>query len=157
MVISTKHEPTGAEADESLGVGYPPPAQIMGALMNSIFLDVLDQDVARLKRLNGLLEALPSETRNGLRPVKLLTLRPSRDLGRLARDYEAQLPRGFRCLTRGLGTRESRGADALSLVPFQSDYLRRLMDQGGADAEARSEEIEQFFAADTPVEGARQS
>ncbi len=154
MVISTKHEPTPA-AGEQQAVRYPPPAQVMGALMNSIFLDVLDQDVRRLERLNQLLEEIPNEKRNGLRPVKLLTLRPSRDLGALARDYEPQLPRGFRFLTRGLGTREAGSADALSLVLFQPDYLRRLMDQGAADAESRGEEIEQFLSADTPVEGAK--
>ena len=136
MVISTKHVPTDPEAATPGSAAYPPPAQVVGALMNSVFLDVLDQDVLVLERLNRYLERLPHAERNGLRPVKLLTLRPSRDLGRLARDYESQLPRGFRFLTRGLGTRETSSPDALSLVLFQPDYLRRLIDQGEADAEA---------------------
>jgi len=126
-------------------VGYPPPAQVAGVLMNAIFLDLLDQDVHRLERLNGLLEELPPERRKGLRPIRLLSLRPSEDLGRMASQYEPQLPRGFRFLTRGLGTRETASPDALSLVLFQPDYICRLMDQGEADAEAQSDQIESFL------------
>jgi NTE family protein len=105
---------------------------------------VIDQDALRLERLNRLLRRLPEEQRDGLRIVDLLVLRPSRDLGRLARDYEPRLPGAFRVLTRALGTRQTLSPDALSLVMFQSDYLRRLIEMGEADAEARAEEIERF-------------
>jgi NTE family protein len=60
----------------------------------------------------------------------LLVLRPSEDLGRLANKYEAELPRAFRFLTRGLGTRETRSNDILSLVMFQADYIQRLIANG---------------------------
>ena len=70
----------------------------------------------------------------GLRPIELLVLRPSEDLGRLANAYEADLPKAFRFLTRGLGTRETRSNDMLSLVMFQTDYVKRLIELGEADA-----------------------
>ncbi len=76
-----------------------------------------------------------------MRPIDLLLLRPSRDLGRLANDYEPNLPKGFRFLTRGLGTREIRSNDLLSMVMFQPDYLKCLIELGEADAELRREEI----------------
>ena len=66
-------------------------------------------------------------------------------LGRLANEYEPDLPRAFRFLTRGLGTRETRSNDMLSLVMFQSDYVRRLMELGEADASARIADIRQFL------------
>ena len=66
-----------------------------------------------------MLEHTPPEKRGALRPVKLLLLRPSIDLGRLANAYEPRLPRTFRFLTRGLGTRETRSNDLISLVMFQ--------------------------------------
>ena len=66
---------------------------MLGTLVNAIFLDVADQDARRLERLNSLLAALPEESRNGLRPVELMVMRPSQDLGRLASDYEVRLPR----------------------------------------------------------------
>jgi len=151
MAISTRYDRPAREASTPDIPGYPPPAQIMGILMNSIFLDQLDNDVLRLERLNRLLELIPEEHRNGLEPVRLMTLRPSRDLGRLAGEYEARLPRSFRFLTRGLGTKETRSPDFLSLVLFQPDYLRALMDIGEEDATARASEIEEFLCADSEV------
>jgi NTE family protein len=68
-------------------------------------------------------------------------LRPSQDLGRLAAGHEPRLPKAFRFLTRGLGTRETESPDFLSLILFQGDYLTRLIEIGEADAEARREEI----------------
>jgi NTE family protein len=50
-------------------------------------------------------------------------------------------------LTRGLGTRETRSNDLLSLVMFQPDYLSRLVELGLADGEARMGEIEAFLSA----------
>jgi NTE family protein len=80
-----------------------------------------------------------------LRKIDLLVLRPSRDLGRLANDFEAALPRGFRFLVRGLGSRETRANDMLSLLMFQPDYIGRLIELGEADARARSGEIAAFL------------
>ncbi len=48
-----------------------------------------------------------------------LVLRPFHDLGSLAGQYEPLLPRGFRFLTRSLGTRETSRPDFLSLLMFQ--------------------------------------
>ena len=129
---------------------YPPPAQIAGVLYNAIFLDQLDSDALEMLRINRLLARLPASDRDGLRPIDLLMLRPSIDLGRLANEYEPELPRAFRFLTRGLGTRETRSNDMLSLVMFQGDYVRRIMDLGEADAEERIEDIRQLLTNDDP-------
>jgi NTE family protein len=145
LAISTRYGKTAEEEEDPQVRGYPPPAQIVGVLMNSIFLDLLDHDAMRLERLNALLEKLPRDEREGLRPIRLLVTRPSRDLGRMARDYEPQLPRVFRFLTRSLGTRQTRSPDFISLVLFQQDYLNALMEIGEADAEARIDEILAFL------------
>lgn len=141
LAISTRYAATREEADRHSVVGYPPPAQVAGILLNAIFLELIDEDALRLRRLNELLEKLPDQERGGLRRVELLVLRPSRDLGSIALEYERQLPSAFRFMTRGLGTRETLSADLLSMVLFQSDYLKRLMEIGEADAEAQGDEI----------------
>ena len=120
----------------------------MGILLNSIFLDLLDHDAVRLDRLNRLIAGLPVEQRGDLNPIKLLTLRPSADLGKMASRYEAELPRSFRFLTRGLGTTQTRSPDFLSLILFHPDYLRSLIDMGEQDAESRAAEIEAFLSAE---------
>jgi NTE family protein len=141
LAISTKYERDVNEADRPLISGYPPPAQVAGVILNSIFLDNLDQDVLRLERLNALLKRLPEDQRDGLRPVDLMVLRPSRDLGQMAQGFESSLPRGFRFLTRGLGTRETRSPDFLSLILFQPEYLRALIEIGEEDANRQGEAL----------------
>jgi NTE family protein len=145
LAVSTRYERSQMEANQPLIRGYPPPAQVLSILYNAIFLDLIDQDVIRLERMNWVLRKLPPEERNGLRVVNILVLRPSRDLGKLSRDYEALLPGFFRFMTRGLGTRETKSPDILSLLMFQADYLGRLIELGEADAEARAEEIDAFL------------
>jgi NTE family protein len=107
----------------------------------------LDEDALRLRRMNRLLEKLPEGERGGFRTIDLLVLRPSRDLASLAADYERRLPPAFRFLTRGLGTREATRDDMLSLLLFDPDYVRRLMEIGEAEAEERCDEVAAFLAA----------
>jgi len=145
LAISTRHVPDMAETRMHALKGYPPPAQIFGDVMSAIFLDQFDGDALRLERINQLIENAPPEKRGNLRPVKLMLLRPSRDLGRLANEYEPRLPRTFRFLTRGLGTQQTRSNDLISLVMFQPDYLKRLLELGEEDAAERAGEIEKFL------------
>jgi NTE family protein len=146
LAISTRYARTREEADRPAVVGYPPPAQVAGVLYNAIFLDQLDSDALHMQQINDFVARLPAAHRDGFRRIELLVLRPSQDLGRLANAYEPELPRAFRFLTRGLGTRETRSNDMLSLVMFQSDYVRRLIELGEADAQAWLPEIRSFRA-----------
>jgi NTE family protein len=141
LAISPRYARSSEEASTPTITKYPPPAQIAGNLFNAIFLDVLDQDVQRLESLNKVVARLPPEEREGMKPVDILLLRPSVDLGKLAAGFEAKLPRTFRFLSRGLGTREMESPDALSLLMFQPDYLKRLIEFGEEDTEARMDEI----------------
>jgi NTE family protein len=145
IAVSTRTEAASRVQSSGISYDYPPPAQIVGVLMNSVFLDLLDADAARVQRINQLLESLPQELHGGLRGVRLLTLRPSVDLGELAYLHEPDLPRAFRFMTRGLGTRATDSPDFLSLILFDPDYIRTLIEIGEQDAEARAEEIEDFI------------
>ena len=145
LVISNRYMKTEEEADTPVVAGYPPPAQVLGVLYNAVFLDLVDQDAMRMQRMNDVLRRLPAAERDGMRIVELLVMRPSRDLAAIAREYEPRLPRGFRLLTRGLGTRETASPDVLSLVMFQDDYIKRLIAIGEEDAERRADEMETFL------------
>ncbi|MDE2795526.1 MAG: patatin-like phospholipase family protein [Gemmatimonadota bacterium] len=145
LAISTRRARSRTEADSPSVKGYPPPVQVAGVLMNAIFLDLLDEDALRLSRVNQLVAGLDPEKRQGMRQVRLLTLRPSVDLGRLAGRFEPQLPRAIRYMTRGLGTRHTETPDFLSLIMFQPDYLGELMSVGEADAESREAELAELL------------
>ena len=148
IAISTRYQKTQIEADRPANEGYPPPATVLGVMLSAIFLDMLDYDAINLQRLNELVEALPEEKRLGLRTAGLLLLRPSQDIGKLATVYEPSLPGLFRFLTRGMGTRETKSPDSLSMVLFEPEYLRRLIEIGEADAIQRREEITAFVAGE---------
>jgi len=145
LAISTRYGRNEAEADRPAVDGYPPPAQVAGVLLNAIFLDLFDGDALRLERINRLVDQLSPAQTAPLRHVDLLVLRPSADLGRLANEFETRLPPALRFMTRGLGTQQTRSNDLLSLIMFQPDYLKHLLELGERDAEARAGEIADFL------------
>ncbi len=145
LAISTRYPRTIEEADQPVVDGYPPPAQVLGNLANSVFLDLLDQDVERARKVNQLLVKLPPEERDGMEMLDIRVLRPSEDLGKLAAEYEPKLPTTFRFMTRGWGTRKTSSPDSISLVMFQPDYIRRLIGLGEKDAEAQRDKLAAFF------------
>ena len=115
--------------------------------MNAVFLDLLDQDLERAEIFNELLAKIPPEQHGDRRIVDIRVLRPSQDLGRLAADFEARLPKAFRFLTRGLGTRKTVSPDYLSLIMFEPEYLRRLIEIGEADAQANLDRIAEILVS----------
>ena len=147
LALSTRYAPSREEADQPMLSGYPPPLQISGQLLNAIFLDDLSRDALELERVNMLLREVPPEKRRGLRPVRLLVARPSRDLGKLVAEFEPRLPRFFRHLTRSLGSRETSTPDVLSLLAFDPEYLAELIRIGEADAETQASELRALLVA----------
>jgi NTE family protein len=148
LAISTRWRGATSGSLEPASKAYPPLAQLGGVLLNAVFLDLMDQDVLNLQRVNGLLRRIPPRERTGLRPIDLVVVRPSQDLGRLAQACESCLPRGLRFMTRGLGTREASRPDLLSLLMFEPGYLQRLIEIGEADAQAHMPEIAAILEAD---------
>jgi len=147
LAISTRHKPIVRGARSEASRHYPSIAQIVGILMNAIFLDLLDQDALGLERVNRVLANTSSREDLNLRLVRAFVLRPSVDLGQIAGQFERDLPRLFRFLMRGLGTRETENFDWLSMVMFVPSYIRNLMEIGAADANARKEEMGALLAS----------
>jgi NTE family protein len=108
-------------------------------------MDALDQDAFTLERINKLVDELPRSMQHGMRPIELLQLRPSVDLGRLASAREPSLPGGLRYLTSGLGTEETLSPDWLSVLLFEEEYVARLLEIGYEDGRKQHDAIEQFF------------
>ena len=127
---------------------YPALAEVIGLLLHAIFLDALEADAERLERVNRLVTALPEAQRpDGLRPVRLLMLRPSRDLGALAAGCGVQLPPLVRWLVRGMGGQRATAVDFLSYLLFNPVYTNALTELGYADVRAQWPRIERFLAA----------
>jgi len=151
IAMSTGYQRTLDEASTPTVSGYPPTAQIINQLVNAIFLDVIDEDVARMERMNDLLRRVEPSERDGLRPIDLLVLRPQQDLGKLAADYEQYLPRGIKLATRALGAKQTDSPDFVSLLLFEPHYTKRLIEIGEADVESQLDKVRTFLGEE-PVE-----
>jgi len=127
---------------------YPTVAEVIGLLLHTIFLDALEADAERLERINQLLTRLPDPFGpEGLRPVNLLLLRPSRSLSALALGCGAKLPPLIRWIVRGMGGDRATAIDFLSYLLFDPAYTSALIELGYADARADWARIERFLAA----------
>jgi NTE family protein len=146
---------------------YASPAFLFGKLLNSIMLDRLDTDLARMRDMNELIRdgerafgddflARLGAAREGSheprRPIEELVIRPSADLGALAGQVLQSLPDAalrspfFRLAARNLEPgRRSAEADLLSYLLFDGEFLEPLAELGYRDARAREEELARFF------------
>lgn len=150
IAMSTGYQRTPDEAATPTVSGYPPAAQILNQLVNAIFLDAIDEDVARMQRMNEMLGKMAESDRNGLKPLDLLVLRPSVDFGKLAGEYERYLPRKVKLMVRALGAKETDSPDFVSLLMFEPSYTRRIIEIGEADVESRLDEIREFLGGPQP-------
>lgn len=149
LAIGIAPKPTPARALPPAGA-YPSAAEVMGLLLHSIFLDALEADAERIERVNRLVAALPPErpAPDGLRPVELLLLRPSRDLAALAAGHSSRLPRTMRWVYRAMGGQREGALDFLSYLLFDPAYTSQLIELGYGDVRAQWPTIEAFLAGE---------
>ncbi len=149
FVISTRYERSQAEAIASgASAVYPSLFQMAGILANVLMLDVLEHDAAVLRRLNRLLRRLRPNQRGGLRPIDLLIIRPSVDLGALAADYELDIGGAMGSLLSAVQWQTDPPPDWVSMLLFKPDYMQALLEIGYNDARRQHDRIEAFFARD---------
>lgn len=120
----------------------PTIGQVIGVMMNAIFLDSLDADVERLQRIN---ELIREGAHPELRSIPILLIRPSRDLGKMTTNISAHLPPIMRYLLKGIGVSDTEGLDLLSYLAFDESYTKPLMELGYEDTYKRKDEILRFI------------
>jgi NTE family protein len=152
MVIGVRR--TGDTPPDRVKVeGYPPPAQIAGHVMGSIFLDNLDVDLERLQRMNNTIQLVPEDrlhcNDSPLRRVESLLISPSREISEMAEQHAHSLPRTIRLFYRAVGAMNRDGSALLSYLLFEKSFCRELIALGYQDTMPRSKEILQFLGFDT--------
>jgi len=144
MVIGTRDEkpdlPPESPAD------YPSAGEIGGYLMDTIFMDTLNADLARMRRINKTLELVPEAKRRqtGLININSLVIKPSKDLRYVTQAHVRDIPRSVQVLLRTLGGwgRDWRMA---SYLLFESAYCGELIDLGYTDGMNSEQEIIDFL------------
>jgi NTE family protein len=130
--------------------GDPSLSQVMGVLLNAIFLDHLATDIEHLERLNQLLAngdiSQPGIERcERMRPLKTLLITPSVDLSDLAQQHQKDMPYLIQYFVNSLGRDAASCSDLMSYLLFTSEYTSALVEIGYSDAGKRIDEIEQFL------------
>ncbi|OWT61842.1 patatin-like phospholipase family protein [Candidimonas nitroreducens] len=151
FVIGTGHEDDTYPEQRREDPLYPTLAQIGGHVLSNIFLDSLAMDVERMERINELLAQVAPDVlkSQSLRPVRSLSITPSRSLDEIAMRHLEQMPRAARSLFRVLGVSSgsslSAGGALVSYLLFESGYTKELIRLGRNDSMSRVEEVQAFF------------
>ena len=144
LVIGTRDEKPDMPPESP--AQYPSAGEIGGYLMDTIFMDTLNADLARLRRINKTLALVPEERRDqtSLINIESLVIRPSRDLRHITQAHVHEIPRSVQVLLRTLGGwgRDWRMA---SYLLFESAYCGELIDLGYADGMNARQEIINFL------------
>ncbi len=144
LVIGTRDEKL--DHSPQTPSSYPSVGEIGGYLMDTIFMDTLNADLARMRRINHTLKLVPAAQRQqaGLINIESLVIKPSRDLRHVTQAHVHEIPRSVQMMLRTLG---GWGQDwrMASYLLFESAYCSELIDLGYADGMAAEREINAFL------------
>lgn len=149
LVIGVRDEqPDRPERIGLLRPRYPSFGQIMGYILDTLFMDSLYLDLERLKRVNELLEHAGRRMKGtGLRPIDVTVVIPSRDIRDITARYVRRLPRSVKLLLRGLGGLRPGGRQLASYLLFDGGFCSELIELGYADAMAQKDRLMPFTEA----------
>ena len=151
MVIGVNNNSADVEAARSKNASYPTLAQIAGHALNSIFLDSMEVDLERVKKINDLIDLMPDEVKEKtqLKKVDVLVITPSQSIEDVAQHYAKELPWTIRLLLRLVGTTNQNGETLLSYLLSEGKYCSSLINMGYRDAMSRKVEILEFLSRTT--------
>ena len=155
FIIGVSESGDDFEPDEEAEVA-PTIAQVLGQMLNAVFLDSTQTDLETLQRINALVSELSARQLadadlTNMRVIDTLSISPSRSLGELARDYIHELPRSTRWFLERTGSIKATGSGgALSYILFEPGYCQQLMQLGFDDTMARANDVRTFFDVDQP-------
>ncbi len=122
----------------------PSISQIIGHILNSAFVDTLDNDLKFLRDMNDVLDHLPQKIRNSgkisAQKIELLEISPSTEINILATEFYDELPKQM-----AKHIKPDTSSTLLSLVLFEKGFCSALGKMGYEDALGKESEIRQFF------------
>ena len=123
----------------------PSLSQILGHILNSAFVDTLENDLEFLRQLNAVTPFVPESAIKDnaiyMNKVDLLEISPSRELNVLAMEHYHELPKA---MTRYI--KEGSSGTLLSLILFERGFCSALCRLGFEDAMEKEGRIRDFFS-----------
>ena len=128
----------------------PSMTQILGQLLNSAFIDNLEDDINQLELFNDILRDLPDDKKAQHQlPTETLIISPSEEINEIADQHITTLPKNVRTLLKAAGGSSSqRTSSAASYLLFTPEYCRALIELGQKDAMWEKDKILDFLEID---------
>lgn len=149
LILGTRHchSLDMSEKLSSKDIGF---AHVLGSILNSVFLDNLERDIELVNRMNEIVQLLSLwKKRNApWRPVETMYIRPSVDVGKIARANYQVMPTLLRGLLNLLGA-QSQSGDLLSFLLFEREFTEDLLELGYNDTIKNAPAVIRFFEAET--------
>lgn len=145
FVVGVRDQPKSPDMVATDRVPAPSVGQVIGFMLDTLFIDSLHAGVAQLERINRLIEQSAVPSPEGLRRIEPLVIVPQADFSAIAARHARAMPRSVRALLRTMGASNVGGSELLSYLLFESSYTRELIAIGREDAMARRDEIAHFL------------
>ena len=145
LIIGTRPVPSMSHLEKwpTSEVGF---ANILGNMLNGLFIDNLDRDIETVNHMNDIARLLSiwKKHRSPWRPVETLYLRPSIDFAGIAQDKYHSMPSLLRFCLNLLGAQHHSG-DLLSFLLFEKEFTQELIHLGYYDTLANAPAVQAFF------------
>jgi NTE family protein len=146
--------PDSVPADDVV-VPYPSFGQIAGYIFDNLFMDSLDADIERMRRINLTVAETKDKrvefTDTALRQIEYLMISPSRDVREIVERYVGNFPTSVRILLMGIGAMAREGRPLMSYLMFDAPYCKELIDLGYRDAMASRDQILHLLGYDSLI------
>ncbi len=151
LVVGVSGNRHKANVQQRLPVTHSPSlAQIFAQLLNSAFIDTMEEDIDMMQRFNRFIVELDDKKREQLRvrPVEVQVITPSVRFDELAASHIDDLPKAMRVFLRTIGaTRVGGGASIASYLLFEAPYCQELMRCGYRDCMEQADTVRSFLTA----------
>lgn len=127
---------------------YPSLAHIGGHILNGLFLDNIQADVDRLKRMNDIVSKVSDKSGLLVRNIDIFALNPSVKIDNIANQHVHRLPKSILKLMERIGATEKFGGTLASYLLFEENYCLELIRLGYEDAWNKRIEIYDFLNKD---------
>lgn len=146
LIIGTRplEDPSQKKIVTQRNIGF---AQILGGMMNGLFLDSLERDIEMVNRMNDIAKMVSvwNKRHSPWRPIETLHLKPSKDIGYIAQAMYETMPAFLKFLLNILGAKSHAG-ELLSFLLFEKSFTEALIQLGYDDTIVQEKLIQDFFA-----------
>jgi NTE family protein len=156
LIIGVRNPRPDVALEDGSTVHYPSFGAISGYLFDTLFMDSLDADIERMRRINHTIgETKDKQVEHKdttLRQIDYLVISPSRDVREIVERYVNNFPRSLRVLLKGIGALAREGRPLMSYLMFDAPYCKELMELGYQDGMAAREQILHLLGYDELIE-----